>query len=99
MKAKKHAPPPHAPAHGYRHKHQNGTELVFDSGLGAYAVAGVSGVYFQSNLYLRLLEGRWEVSGNFKCPWRKAKSREVPSKLKMAKGTGKPGKNIARKKR
>jgi hypothetical protein len=99
VKSKKHGPPPHAPAHGYRHKHQSGTELVFDSGLGAYAVVGVSGVYFQSNLYMRLLEGRWEVSGNFNGPWRKAKSREIPSKLKTAKGQGKPGKNLARKKR
>ena len=29
----RHGPPPHAPAHGYRHK-QHGVELVYDSGRG-----------------------------------------------------------------
>ena len=38
MKKKHHkiGPPPHAPAHGYRHKHQHGVELEYDSGIGAY---------------------------------------------------------------
>jgi len=31
-------PPPHAPAHGYRHKHRRGPELVYDGRLGVNTV-------------------------------------------------------------
>ena len=53
-----HGPPPHAPAHGYRHKAQrHGAELEFDSGLGVYVVVGVPLHYYLDGLYLRL-DGR-----------------------------------------
>jgi hypothetical protein len=82
VKSKRHGPPPHAPAHGYRHKHRHGTELVYDSSLGAYVVVNIIGVYYQNNLYMRLHDGHWEVSTKFNGPWRWARSREVPAKLK-----------------
>src|SRR5262245_650986 len=46
-------PPPWAPAHGYRHKqhrayqsHEGSVELVFDSGIGVYAVVGFPNYYW-----------------------------------------------------
>ncbi|MFQ5585276.1 MAG: hypothetical protein ACE5GF_00390, partial [Thermodesulfobacteriota bacterium] len=48
VKSKKHGPPPHAPAHGYRHKHRHGVELMFDGGLGVYIAVGLSGIYFHN---------------------------------------------------
>ena len=56
-------PPPHAPAHGYRHKHaHHGVELVFDSALGVYAVMGLADHFFYDGHYYRQLAGGWEMS-------------------------------------
>lgn len=82
---KKHGPPPHAPAHGYRHKHRDGTELVFDKDLGIYIVVGISDIFFFDELYIRSDNGSWKVSASLEGPWRKAKSKEVPLKLKSRK--------------
>ncbi|TDQ48382.1 hypothetical protein EV696_107118 [Permianibacter aggregans] len=54
-------PPPHAPAHGYRHK-QGGVDLSFDSGLGVYVVIGHPGYYFWDNLYWWYHDGFWRSS-------------------------------------
>ena len=48
-------PPPHAPAHGYRHKHQHGVELVYSSELGVYVVVGFPNHYFSEGHYFRLI--------------------------------------------
>jgi len=96
VKRKKHGPPPHAPAHGYRHKNPDGTELVFDSGLGVYAVVEVSGVFFQNVLYMRSVKNTWQVSASVEGPWRRAGSKEVPGKLKAARGKKHPGKGKGR---
>lgn len=86
VKNKKHGPPPHAPAHGYRHKHQDGTELVFDDKLSVYVVVDLSDTYFKNDLYIRTNKGRWEVSATVSGPWRKAATKEVPPKLKAKYG-------------
>jgi len=78
-------PPPHAPAHGYRHKHQDGVELEYDSQLGVYFAVKIPSVYFFNNLYLRLSGGNWEVAANFNGPWRQEAVGEVPYKLKKSK--------------
>jgi hypothetical protein len=63
-------PPPHAPAHGYRH-HQvhDDVDLVWDAHLGVYAVVGFPSVYFWDGHYYRYHDdwqrgagprGRWE---------------------------------------
>lgn len=96
VKKKKHGPPPHAPAHGYRHNHPDGTELVFDSSLGVYAVVDLSGVFFQNDLYIRSVKNTWQVSAAIEGPWRKAGSKEVPGKLKAAHGKNHPGKGKGR---
>ena len=44
-------PPDHAPAHGYRkkHHHHHDIEMVYDSGLGVYVIAGYKGLYFHGD--------------------------------------------------
>ncbi len=83
VKYKRHGPPPHAPAHGYRHKHYRGHELEYDSGIGAYIVVNVPETYFGNDLYLRLsTDGSWMVSAVLEGGWRVAVGNEVPYKLR-----------------
>jgi hypothetical protein len=83
----KHGPPPHAPAHGYRHKHYDGHELEYDSQTGAYIVLNIPGTYFGNNMYMRLSTyGEWMVSATLEGGWRVAVGNEVPDKLKTYKG-------------
>ena len=78
----KEGPPPHAPAHGYRHKHHRGHELVYDSEINAYIVLNVPETYFGNNFYIRLsTDGRWIVSTALEGGWRVAVGNEVPYKL------------------
>ena len=81
-------PPPHAPAHGYRHKHQQGVELRFDSGLGVYVVIEIPDMYFNDGLYIRWSDrgGYWAVSPHYRGPWRIAAPNEIPKKLDQRKG-------------
>lgn len=91
-------PPPHAPAHGYRHKHQHGVELEYDSGIGAYIVVEHPDTCFHNGLYLRFSSsGHWVVAAHFDGPWRVAVENDVPPKLKKNKGKGR-GKGKGRKK-
>lgn len=86
-------PPPHAPAHGYRHKHPDGHELEYDSGLGVYIVVRVPDTYFENNLYIRMSsDGRWIVSASLDRGWRPASGNEIPHKLKKHKDKHKKNK-------
>ncbi len=83
----KHGPPPHAPAHGYRHKYQ-GVELVYDSGRGVYVVVDFPlHFYFEGNYY-RFHEPHWEVGVNIDGPWESVSEEALPPGLR-AKGKGK----------
>ncbi|MCM2284472.1 MAG: hypothetical protein NDI81_06805 [Desulfobacula sp.] len=87
-------PPPHAPAHGYRHKHPDGHELEYDSGLGVYIVVRNPDTYFDNNLYIRMYsDGRWFVSASLDRGWRPASEDEIPYKLKKHKDKSKHKKN------
>ena len=89
-KSKGYGPPPHAPAHGYRHKHQHGVEVRYDSSLGAYVVVEIPDMYLNDGLYIRWsTKGYWEVGYHYKGPWRVAARNEVPDKLDKNKGKGK----------
>jgi hypothetical protein len=80
--ARGHGPPPHAPAHGYRHKHhRDGVDLVFDAGLGVYAVAGWPGHYWHVDRYLRWSAGKWLVSKHMGGVWVVVSSERLPRKL------------------
>jgi hypothetical protein len=92
-----HGPPPWAPAHGYRHKHhrayesREGTvELVFDGGLGVYAVGGFPDYYWWDGSYLRISGGRWVTAAYLDASWAPCPDDRVPSKLrtKAAKAGG-----------
>ena len=85
-------PPAHAPAHGYRKKHSQGPDLVFDSGLGVYVVVGMADLYFHNDQFFRLRNGQWEISVGYEGPWSVSTSAKVPPGLqKKGKGKG-PGK-------
>jgi hypothetical protein len=75
-----HYPPPHAPAHGHRHRYYD-HDLQFDAGIGAYLVIGSPGVYFYDDHYLRFVNGSWQYSIRLNKPWRPAKQTFVPRKL------------------
>lgn len=74
-------PPPHAPAHGYRHKHPDGVILVYDAGLAVYVVSGHAGVYFSGGYYYRVHRDVWESTKHFHGNWRKTSSKSVPPGL------------------
>ena len=79
-------PPPHAPAHGYRHKHEHGVVLSFDTGIGAYLVIGHPGIYFYDDHYLRRhVRGHWLSSRHYSGPWHNSTAGDVPVKLKRKK--------------
>jgi hypothetical protein len=96
-----HGPPPHAPAHGHRRKHEQAyhshtgsVELVFDSGLGVYVVVGMSDYYYWNNSYLRISDGRWWMSTYLDGEWRPHDADSLPDGLqaRYAKaGKGKKG--------
>ena len=86
-------PPDHAPAHGYRKKHHHhDVELVYDSRIGVYLVAGHDGLYFHGDYFYRTDNGgSWRVSLNLNGPWEHAADRNVPAGLyKHGKSKGKP---------
>jgi len=74
-------PPPHAPAHGYRHHHQ-GAELAFDSGIGVYAVVGYPNHYYSNGRFLRLHGSAWQQSASPNGPWIACSSRSLPAGLR-----------------
>lgn len=81
VKSHRQGPPPHAPAHGYRHRHQ-GVVLSFDTGIGAYVVIGHPGIYFYDGNYLRRhVRGHWLSSRHYSGPWQNSNARDVPAKL------------------
>ena len=76
----KKGPPPHAPAHGYRHKHGK-TVLVYHSELRIYVVEGHDGYYFHEGAYYRSHKGKWQKSDDMKGPWKKVASSQLPGGL------------------
>ena len=94
---KKPGPPPHAPAHGYRHKHhkhhKHGAELVFDSGLGVYVVVALEDVFYHVGHYYRWHDARWSRSDRSDGGWKVVVVSELPAGLKSYRGpAGKPKK-------
>jgi len=77
-----HGPPPHAPAHGHRHKrHRDDVELVFDGSLGVYLVVGHPDYYWHGDRYLRWASGRWSVSHRIDGGWAVISVDAVPAGL------------------
>lgn len=81
----KKGPPPHAPAHGYRHKHHK-HDMIFDSGVGAYVVVGWAEHYFDNGVYFRYRDGRWQIGLSLEGgDWKDARDHEVPRGLLRSK--------------
>ena len=74
------APPPHAPAHGYRYQHA-GDHLVYNAGIGVYTVVGHPDVYFYETHYYRYRAPYWTVSVDLDGPWHRVDYRRVPPGL------------------
>ncbi len=74
-------PPPHASAHGHRHKHHRGAELKFDSALGVYVVVGLPNHFYYDELFFRLHGDSWQVSAQLDGPWESRSSSFVPPGL------------------
>ena len=70
-------PPPHAPAHGYRHRHHD-HELVYDAHIGVYLVVGLVDYYFSDGHYYRRDHDYWHYSDRINGKWHKADKRKVP---------------------
>jgi len=73
-------PPPHAPAHGYRHKRGN-LVLVYDAHYDVYIVDGHAGYYYCRDRYYRVRGNTWQVSFDFGGPWRAVPSTYLPNRL------------------
>lgn len=78
------APPPYAPAHGYRHHHHN-HELVFDSRFGAYVIINNPGLYFYGDHYIRFYNDSWQITTRLEDTWQPARQNDIPRKLKDTK--------------
>jgi hypothetical protein len=81
--SKDNGPPAHAPAHGYRRKHIDGAELVFDSSMGLYVVVGYSDHYYHEGYYYRLRDGLWEMSLKLDGGWTFVSERSLPPGLRV----------------
>jgi len=79
----KKGPPPHAPAHGYRHKHGDGVVLVFEADLGVYVVSGHKDLYYYKDRYYRHHNKKWQSSGHVDGPWRKSPDSKIPQGLQQ----------------
>ena len=78
-------PPPHAPAHGYRHRNGGGEELVYKSDIGVYVVVGYPDYYYYKDKFYRLNEGSWEVSLNIRSDWAPVSRKKLPPGLRNKK--------------
>lgn len=75
-------PPPHAPAHGYRHKHIDGVELVYDSGRGVYVVVGLPDHYYCDGHFFRIRSAQWEMSLSTTHGWKPVYEDTIPPGLR-----------------
>ncbi len=78
---RRYGPPPHAPAHGYRHRYRGGIDLVFDSALGVYLVSG-SQHYFYRDYFYRYRREIWYRSRRYNGSWRETSGRGLPRGLR-----------------
>jgi len=84
-------PPAHAPAHGYRRKHQTmDVQLVYDSGRDVYVVVGLPGHYYYDGHFFRIRGAQWEMSLNTADGWQPADENSIPPGLRTkSNGNGK----------
>jgi hypothetical protein len=88
--SKRHGPPPHAPAHGYRAKTPQGVNIVFDTQLGVYVVVDLPDRYWLDDRFFRKASSGWTVSTSLDGPWKACATVDLPKGLQG--GPGKSGK-------
>lgn len=81
-KSQGHGPPPHAPAHGYRAKTLDGTELDFRSDLGVYVVVGVSDYFFHDGVFYHRDGNGWIAGQHVDGPWTRVTESQLPPGLR-----------------
>ena len=86
-------PPAHAPAHGYRHKHVYGYDLVYDSSYGFYVVTGLNHHYYHDGYFYRLHGDVWQVSLRG-ADWRPLRYGALPSPLRVKFKPAAPSRNL-----
>lgn len=72
-------PPPHAPAHGHRHRVDSNI-MIYDSVLGCYRVSSMSNCYYSNYRYYRWYGNQWQSCKTVHGPWKY--TRSVPAKLR-----------------
>jgi len=87
-------PPDHAPAHGYRAKHNQhslpdarspgGFEISFDSERGISIAVGFPGVYVHAGQFYRQHDGKWQVSARADGGWKGASVDATPESVRKA---------------
>lgn len=83
-------PPPHAPAHGYRYKHDQGVELVFDTGLGVYIGVDLPDIFFSSPYFYKKDKNGWKSSKTYSGSWISIGEDSLPPGLRGNKQKGNP---------
>ena len=78
-----HGPPPHAPAHGYRHKlhHHGDAHIAFDSGIGVYVVEGHTDLFYWDYHFYRRHDGGWQISSRLDRGWISIGAAKLPGHL------------------
>lgn len=78
-------PPPHAPAHGYRHKLDR-HDMVYDSRLRAYVLLGYRDHYYSGGNYYRYQDRQWQTSPRLDArDWNRADYYRMPEGLRDSK--------------
>lgn len=81
-KSRGHGPPPHAPAHGYRAKTQDGLELVYRSDYGVYEVVGRANYYYQDGVIYHQDSIGWIIGRSVDGPWTSVTEAQIPPGLR-----------------
>ncbi len=78
-----HGPPPHAPAHGYRHKlhHHGDAQIAFDSGIGVFVVEGHTDLFYWDYHFYRRHDGGWQISSRLDHGWISIGAAKLPGHL------------------
>lgn len=76
------APPPWAPAHGYRYRNLDGLEIVYDAHHDLWEVLTIAGLYYLEGRYWRRVRDHWEWSDRHDGGWRGVRPGREPGALR-----------------
>lgn len=67
---REYGPPPASAPHGTRYLLADGTEVVYQQRLSAYAVLGISDTYYDGGWFFRRRDDAWYVAPAVDGPWK-----------------------------